>query len=345
LLERDVIVIGASSGGVEALRKIAGSLPADLPASVFVVLHIAAESGSMLPEILSRSGPLQAIHPRDGEPVTRGRIYVAPPDHHMMLADGRIRLEKGPRENGHRPAVDPLFQSAAAAFGPRVIGVVLSGSGDDGAAGLLLVKDRGGMAVVQEPADAMFPFMPSAAMLAVDVDASAPADALARVLVEMVKSPASSRPPASRSLSAEEERRKVKQARHDQEKPSNAVQPSMLTCPDCGGVLFDMPEKKVPHFRCHVGHVFSGESLSSNQATVLEEALWSAVRMFQERVALASRLIRDAEKRGLHAVAASFRERVRKANVSAKLIEELLIGHKDSRKEREEVPQEESLPD
>ena len=329
---RNIIVMGASSGGVEALRKIIGELPADLPASVFVVLHIAAESVSMLPEILSRAGRLRARHPENGEGIEKGTIYVAPPDRHMLITRGTIRLDKGPRENGHRPAVDPLFTSAATSFGPRVIGVILSGSGDDGAAGLHFVKDRGGLAVVQEPTDSMFPNMPSAALLAVAVDACAPAAEIPRILVDMVRSPGPPAEPPLESDTPEEERRMVERAK-EQERTAHAPVPTILTCPDCGGVLFEMPEKKPLHYRCHVGHVFSGDSLSSGQKAVLEEALWSAVRMFQERVCLWNRLISDAESRGLQAVSDGFRERVRKARMSAKLIEELLLERGEGKEE------------
>jgi len=330
---RDIIVIGASSGGVEALRKLVASLPEDLPASVLVVLHIPPESGSMLPEILARSGPLPARHPSDGEKPERGTIYIAPPDHHMLLGAGEIRLDRGPRENGHRPAIDPLFRTAAAAYGPRVIGVILSGGGDDGSAGLQVIKDRGGLAVVQEPADAVFAFMPSAAMLAVDVDASAPAAALAPLIVEMVSDPAlsvSSVPHAP--ISKEEgEIGMVEQAKKDEAEPKSRTGesgPTIITCPDCGGTLFDVSRKNLLRYRCHVGHVFSVQSLNAGQKTVIEEALWNAVRMFEERVVLSSRLLKDAEARGLEAVATGFREQVRRARVSAKLIEELLLEHR-----------------
>ena len=339
---RNIIVMGASSGGVEALRKIIGELPGDLPASVFVVLHIPQDSPSMLPEILSRAGRLEARHPMNGEGIAMGTIYVAPPDRHMLIAGGTIRLDKGPRENGHRPAVDPLFTSAAISFGPRVIGVILSGSGDDGAAGLHFVKDRGGLAVVQEPADSIFPNMPGAALLAVAVDACAPAAEIPRILVDMVRSPGPPAEPPLESDTPEEERWMVERAK-EKEGTAHAPAPTILTCPDCGGVLFELPEKKPLHYRCHVGHVFSGDSLSSGQKAVLEEALWSAVRMFQERVFLSNRIIANAESKGLHAVAESFRERVRKSRVSAKLIEELLLEHGEGKEETGRAEEEAAL--
>src|SRR5215218_4372253 len=168
--QRDIVVVGASAGGVEALMQLVAGLPAELPASVFVVLHTAPTSESVLPEILSRSGALPASAARDGERHERGHIYVAPPDSHMLLADGRIRLTRGPRENGHRPAVDPLFRSAARAHGPLCVGVIVSGTLDDGTAGLRFLKGRGGAALVQDPADALYPGMPSSAIANVEVD-------------------------------------------------------------------------------------------------------------------------------------------------------------------------------
>jgi two-component system chemotaxis response regulator CheB len=168
--KRDILVVGASAGGIEALKAVCGSLPADLSAAVFVAVHLAASGPDLLPGILTRAGPLPAIHPEDLQPIEPRRIHVAPPDHHLLVKDGYVRVVRGPRENGHRPAVDPLFRSAAVAYGPRVIGVVLTGALDDGTAGLAAIKSRGGLAVVQDPLEARYPSMPQNAIRNVRVD-------------------------------------------------------------------------------------------------------------------------------------------------------------------------------
>jgi two-component system chemotaxis response regulator CheB len=166
----DIITIGASAGGVEAFKKIVHELPPALQAAIFVVLHISPEGPSVLPDILNRAGPLPALHPRDGDKIQLGKIYIAPPDHHLLIRRGHIHLFRGPKENNVRPAIDPLFRTAARAYGPRVIGVVLTGVLDDGTAGLLAIKARGGITVVQDPDDALFSGMPESAMKYADVD-------------------------------------------------------------------------------------------------------------------------------------------------------------------------------
>ncbi|MCU0518702.1 MAG: chemotaxis protein CheB [Oscillatoria sp. Prado101] len=185
----DIIVIAASAGGVEALTKLASGLPKNLPAALFVVLHIPPQADSVLPRILSRTGTLPASHPIDGQTIERGRIYVAPPDRHLLLGRGHIHLAKGPKENGHRPAADPLFRTAAQAYGRRVVGVVLSGNLQDGTAGLQAVKMRGGVAIAQNPAEALYSGMPRSACQNVAVDGVLPVSEIAAVLVRLASEP------------------------------------------------------------------------------------------------------------------------------------------------------------
>jgi two-component system chemotaxis response regulator CheB len=182
-------VIGASAGGVEALTRLTKRLPADLPAPIFVVLHISPHTPSLLPEILGRAGKLPARHAQDGEEITPGTIYIAPPDHHLLLKAGRIVVARGPRVNNARPAVDPLFRSAARSYGPRVVGVVLSGGLDDGTLGLMDVKHAGGVTLVQDPAEAMFPSMPRSAIENVVVDRVLPVEDIAALLARLARTP------------------------------------------------------------------------------------------------------------------------------------------------------------
>src|SRR6476469_2300753 len=185
----DIIVIGASAGGVEALINLVKNLPAELPAAIFIVVHIPAHSKSVLPNILTRAGSLRACHPQDGAKIENGEIYVAPPDYHLLVKQGYVTVARSARENSHRPAVDPLFRSSARVYGRRVVGVVLSGALDDGTAGLLAVKQRGGVAIVQDPAEAMFTGMPTSAIENVDVDSILPITAIASRLVSLAQEP------------------------------------------------------------------------------------------------------------------------------------------------------------
>jgi two-component system, chemotaxis family, protein-glutamate methylesterase/glutaminase len=320
---RDIIVVGASAGGVEALTRLVKPLPADLPASLFVVLHLPVDAYSALPTILTRAGPLSAVHPRDGETIERGRIYVAPPDHHLLLHRGLVRLIRGPRENGHRPAVDPLFRAAAAAYGPRVVGIVLSGALDDGTAGLLAIKARGGVAVVQDPADALFAGMPEHALESGAVDYQLAADEmaplldhLARAVVERVAVPASA------GMRLENELVEIDaQAIDSLDRPG---QPSVFTCPECHGTLWEMHEKDLMRFRCRVGHAYSAASLAAGQKDNLEVALWTALRVLEERLTLSERLAGQARERGHRRSEAVYVERQTEAEHAAALIRDVL---------------------
>ena len=184
-MPKDIIVVGASAGGIEAVRTLIGALPADLSASLFIVVHTSPEAPGMLADIFNRSGKLPATHATDGERIQKGRIYVAPPDRHLLVEPNRVRVTRGPKENRFRPAVDPLFRSAAQTYGPRVAGIILTGYMDDGTAGLWTVKQLGGTAIVQDPADALVPFMPLNAMTHVKVDYCLPLEEIASLLVRL----------------------------------------------------------------------------------------------------------------------------------------------------------------
>ncbi len=326
----DIVVVGASAGGVEALTELVRQLPADLPAAVFVVLHVPADGTSVLPQILTRRGPLPAEHPRDGAPIRPGRIYVAPPNRHLLLKDGHLRLALGPRENGHRPAIDPLFRTAARHYGRRVVGVVLSGTLDDGTAGLIAVKLRGGLAIAQHPDEALYSGMPRSAIDNVAVDHVLPIAGIASLLVELAHTPvadASGEPtPAEMNMEADMAEL-APDALHNDERPGT---PSGFGCPDCGGVLWELRDGEVTRFRCRVGHAWSPDSLLAEQAEQLEEALWIALRALQESGALARRLAERYQRQGQAAMRARFEQQAQDANSRAEVIRRVLLSREDT---------------
>lgn len=279
----DIIVVGASAGGVEALSQLVAELPADLPATVFVVIHIPAQGKSFLPQILSRKGSLLASHAKDGEKIAPGHIYVALPDYHLLVKRGFMRLVQGPKENNCRPAVNPLFRTAAKAYGGRVVGVILSGTLDDGTAGLLDVKQGGGIAVVQDPKEASFSGMPSSAIENVQVDHILPVSSIAALLGRLAHKRALGEEVEIMPNESEMEPDVVEldgAALRARGKPGP---PSQFTCPDCGGTLFQLNERNLLQFRCRTGHAFSSATLMAQQSKVQEEALWAAIRSLEER--------------------------------------------------------------
>jgi two-component system chemotaxis response regulator CheB len=282
-----LIVVGASAGGVEALSEFVAHLPAQLDAGVLIVLHISAHSRSVLASILDRAGPLAVSVAGHGDRISPGRVLVAPPDRHLLVADGHVRLDDGPRVNNHRPAIDALFRSAAETYGARVAGVVLSGSLDDGTAGLRAIKRRGGQALVQDPERSSYRGMPSSAIANVEVDLVASPGELATFLGhEPAVGQLATHAPQHGGAAAERER-----ALHP------AGDASGFTCPDCGGALWELHDGEAIEYRCRIGHAYSPESLVYRQRDALEEALWTAVRSLEERAALLRRM-RDRARSG-----------------------------------------------
>ncbi len=318
----DIIVIGASAGGVEAVAELVERLPADLPAAVFVVVHFPSYARSVLPRILGRRGRLPARHAEDGEEIVPGTVYVAPPDLHLLVKRGRVRLVRGPRENTARPAVDPLFRTAAAAYGRRVVGVVLTGNLDDGTSGLFAVKARGGVAVVQDPEEAMYPGMPSSALASVEVDHVLPVAEIASVLERLAHTEVEEEAvPDPREMEidiAEMEPGAI----HRHERPGI---PSGFSCPECHGVLWEMHEGEVLRFRCRVGHAFSVETLLAEQAGELETALWTALQALEERAALTARMAERMHARGQGGLAGRFEEQTEEATLRAEVIRQVLL--------------------
>jgi two-component system, chemotaxis family, protein-glutamate methylesterase/glutaminase len=274
---RDIIVVGGSEGGTQALLAFVAGLPAELPAAVFAALHTHARTETQLAEMLTRRGPLPARLAIHGEPIVPGRIYVAPPDNHLLLRPGFVQVVRGPKENGFRPAVDPLFRTASIAYGPRVIGVVLTGNLDCGTAGLLSIKARGGVALVQDPTEAAVPEMPRSALQHVAIDHVAALAELSTLVSKLVTAPAGPRPTRVPNEIAVLEGNE----------PGVAAD---IVCPICQGKLTETVVGGFSSFRCHVGHSFSMESVAAEQAEEVERALWASVRALEESARLAGRL-------------------------------------------------------
>ena len=340
---KDIIVIGTSSGGIDALKELVAELPRDLKASVFVALHVAPYSLGVLPEILERAGPLPAANARDWEQIEPGHIYVAPPDHHLLVErSGHVRITRGPRENRFRPAVDPLFRSAARAFGPRVVGVVLTGWLDDGTAGLYAVKERGGTAVVQHPDVAFAPAMPLSAIRHVEVDHIVRLKEIAPLLVRLTGAPAAEEGayPVSEKLETE-----VRIAREDHAVESGITkwgEPSIYACPECHGVLLQMKEGSNLRFRCHTGHAYSVDSLLAEFTEKTEESLWGAIRSLEEGVLLMRNL---AEQLSAHDHGADAEALLRKAQESqrrADLVRRAVMSHEKLSAEKFGLPAQEA---
>ena len=270
-LSRDMIVIGASAGGVEALQQVVADLTPDLPAALFVTTHLSPRSVSFLPEILSRSGPLPASHPMNGSPIRTGHIYVAPPDRHLLVHQDRIELSMGPKENRHRPAVNALFRSAAIAYGPRVVGVVLTGALDDGTAGLWDIKQRGGKAIVQDPKDARYPDMPRHALEQVPIDHVTTLRGLAPLLTDIVGQP-------------------VLIEAHTKGEPMTDVRRTALTCPDCRGPISEVRQGPITEYACRVGHRYSPVTFLAAYEETRERALWATVVALEEGAEVAQEL-------------------------------------------------------
>ena len=318
----DIIVMGASAGGVEAFPAVLSQLPRDFPASVFVVLHVPAESPSQLPAIISRAAKLPTAHAEHGQKIERGHIYVAPPDFHLRIEDGYVQLIHGPRENRHRPAIDPLFRSAAKAYGPRVVGVVLTGALDDGTQGLEIIKNCGGVTVVQNPEEAFAPSMPLSALRYVEVDHVLNLDEIPPLLVRLAKKAVKAE--ALRDCAEAQKEVSMMEEISLEEMQQKMGPPSGFICPECNGPLWETKIAELPHFRCLVGHAYSPESLLSDGSEAVERALWVAVKTLEERAALLEKLAARANELNQTVSTTSFRERSEEHREQASLIRRIL---------------------
>lgn len=318
---RDVVVIGASAGGLGALSRVVSRVPARFPGVIFVVLHIAPYAVSRLPQILQRVSQLPVMHAEHRAPIQTGHIYVAQPNQHLLVRRGRMELSRGPRENRFRPAIDPLFRSAARAYGPRVIGVVLSGALYDGSAGLVSVKNRGGVAIVQDPDDATVDAMPRNALRMTEVDHIARAAEIGPLLDRLVRETA----PEGVTMADPEENhltRVIADVIHDQGQDDRPDAVTIYTCPDCGGTLFQDGEGG--GFRCHVGHAYGPEVLLDLKAEEVESALWACVRMLTEKATLTRQLATRTRERGTPTLAGRIEEQAQIDERHVQVIRQLL---------------------
>ena len=323
MTNRDIIVIGGSSGATAPLKAILGALPRDLSAAVFVVVHIPARSLGLLATVSAAAAHLPVHAARNGMAIAPGNIYLGVPDHHLIVRDGQIQLGRGPRENMARPSIDPLFRSAAAAYGPRVIGVLLSGLLNDGAAGLEAIKRCGGLAIVQEPTDAIADEMPLSGMAAVEVDLALPSARLGDILSELVREPAGPRLPVPPEIRLEIDI--AAGNRIDSEVLRSLADPVPLTCPHCSGVLSKIRGVKPLRFRCQVGHAFTAEAAAKKQEHAVDEALRVALRIIEERAELVSRMAQDGRSSGRPAVADMYQERADEYRTYAETIRRAVL--------------------
>lgn len=319
---RDVIVIGGSAGGVEAMRALAHGLPADLPAAVLVTIHRGPDHPGLLAQVLDAAGPLPAVMAEEGQRLERRRIHVAPPDRHLLVEREHLHVRRGPRENRMRPAVDPLFRSAAATCSTRVIGVVLSGMQNDGTSGLLAIKRCGGLAVVQDPKEAAYPDMPRNALAHVAVDHVLPLAGIAPLLVELA---ATARPPPVKEVPEEIRIEALIAAEElfvmpDQHRLGTL---SPLTCPECDGSMQEIREDGLVRYRCHTGHAFTLETLRLAAGEAWERTLYGAMRAQQQQAMVARRIAEEARRQGNERSAAEFAHRARDYEEGAAVIRRL----------------------
>lgn len=306
MAKRDIVAIGGSAGSGPVLKRILRDLPGDFPASIFVCTHVPSHSPGYLADALSSVSQLPVAQAIDDQPIETGRVYVAAPDRHLLLIDGTIRLGEGPRENMVRPAIDPLFRSAALSYGPRAVGVVLTGMLNDGASGLHSVKSVGGTAIVQHPIDAEADQMPLAALESADVDHVAAASDLAAIISQVAQSDAGQAVDPSDSLTLEVEI--AAGGRLGSDRLRQIADPSPLSCPDCQGVLSEMRDETPLRYRCQIGHSYTAEVLASRIDEV-DQAVRVAMRVMEERVTLVERMASDARKAGRTAVAELYETR------------------------------------
>jgi len=327
---QSVVVIGASAGGLESLREVVGGLLEKFPAPVFVVLHVPPFKVSALPSILSRSGPLPASHAEDRRKFKPGHIYVAPPDHHLLIDGRSMGVKKGPRENRFRPSIDALFRSAAYSYGSNVIGIVLSGALDDGTSGLWTVKRLGGIAIVQKPDEARFESMPLSALAAVDVDHTVSAKEIGPLVTRLLAAPRRKDRPVKKT----DLRKRVK-AELAIAAEGGAFQKGIMemgkltpfTCPECHGVLVEVTEAQMTRYRCHTGHAYSGSALLEGVMESTGEMLWQVMRSLEEAVMLVEEMAQKMKHAGDTRRAKIYSSKARELEARSKTFHDVVLKH------------------
>ena len=318
MANRDILALGASAGGFEALRFLAGEFSPDFPASILMVIHLSSQFRSTLDAILTQAGPLQATFAVDGEKLKRGHIYIAPPARHLLVESEELRLGLGPRENNARPALDPLFRSAALCCGARAIGAVLTGTLGDGAAGLLALKQSGGITVVQDPSDAAYPEMPTTALTRLQPDHVVGLAGMPALFEKLVRQPEGQPVPVAGAIEYEVEI--ARGGRGSMNEMDRIGRRSVLACPDCHGVMWEIDEGELVRYRCHVGHAYLAEIMSLALDDNLRRAVGSALRALDERISLARNLEKQASGSGRTQIAESWAEKAREFEREAKVI-------------------------
>ncbi|KAA6438708.1 chemotaxis protein CheB [Dyadobacter flavalbus] len=325
--KQNIIVMGASTGGFEAFKKIVSDLPPDLDAAIFIVWHMAPTIRGVLPHVLSQVNSIPAAHAVDGEPIVMNRIYVAPPDHHMLLEPGHVRVTRGPKENRFRPAVDPLFRSAAYAYQSRVVGVILSGALDDGTSGLWNIKYRGGKAIAQDPNDSQVPSMPESAIRQVDVDYTVPLAEIGPLLTRLASEPAGVKKQVTMKED-EKTKAEIKIAADDDAFGINILgygELSPFACPECHGVLTLLKDGNISRFRCHTGHAYSADVLLETITEKIEESLYSAIRGVDESIMLLNHLGDHFAEANHSALAARYFQQAQKAQQRSELVRKAVL--------------------
>lgn len=315
---RDILAIGTSAGGFDALRLLAREFPRDLPASVVAVIHLSGQFRSSLDAILTQAGPLPAMFAVDGQKLEKGRIYLAPAERHLIVESDRLHLGSGPRENNARPSIDPLFRSAALCCGPRAVGAVLTGTLGDGAAGLSALKQCGGITAVQDPADAAYPEMPTMALAHSHPDHIVGLAGMPALLERLVRQPAGKPVPVPANL--EFEVNIARDGRGSMSEMDRIGRRSVLACPDCHGVMWEIEDGDLIRYRCHEGHAYSAELMSLALDDNLRRAFASALRALEERITLARKLEDQASASGRTLTAKSWSDKAREFEQEARII-------------------------